>query len=327
MNASIFRFLPLASAFLIGGEAQAIILISPAVTGSSPAFNPSFDAVNTVDNLAAEYASAGQGANTFVEYSFGTPRTFNRIVVINRDSPGQSDLIGNFTLTLDGGATASVTRTPMRGASQFHDVGLRTATSVRLDVDTVGIGDAFNNTGAMEVIFVLTPPGQTQISGVAIAGSATPFNLDYDAANSVDGLIGRIGALTPGADWPEYASQGLGTGAFVDFNLGAILPVGGFDWFDRPHQADRVTAFDMIFSQDAIFGNGDDVTRSYTNNAMALGDAFAAINAQYVRYDVTGIAGGVNTGLSEVIFYQIPEPSSLVCLGMALGAVSLRRRR
>lgn len=330
MNALITRFLPLAALILAGGKAHATILISPIAIGSAPPFDPvSFGAGNTVDNMAAEYASLGQGDNTFLEYSFGTPQTFNRIVVMNRDSGGFSDQIANFTLTMDNGPTVSIMRPGMRGASQFHDTGPQTATIVRLDVDTIGTGDAFNNTGAMEVIFARTPAGQTQIPGVTLFGSAPAFSVDFDATNALDGNIGRISALIAGSDWPEYASAGQGSAAFVDFNLGGLVPVGGFDWFDRPHQADRVTAFDMIFSQDAVFGNGDDVTRSYTNtsNAMALGDEFAAINAQYVRYDVTGIAGGVNTGLSEMIFYQVPEPSSLLCAAMALSAVALRRRR
>ncbi len=314
-----------AASVLTAGAAQASILAAPTVVTSATPFNASYVAENTVNQGVAEYASQGQGLNTFVEYSFGSAVSFNRIVVINRDSGGQSDLIGNFTLTFDGGATTSVSRTAMRGASQFHDVGLRTATTVRLDVDSLGVGDAFNNTGAMEVIFALTPAGQTLIPGVTVANSAAAFSPEFDATNAVDGNIGRISGAIANSDWPEYASAGLGVDAFVDFDLGSVLSVGGFDWFDRPAEADRVTAFDMIFSQDAIFGNGDDVTRSYTNSAMAMGDVFAGINARYVRYDVTA-AAGLNAGLSEMYFYQVPEPASLGVLALGL-LLPLRRRR
>jgi hypothetical protein len=85
----------------------------------------------------------------------------------------------------------------------------------------------------------------------------------------------------------------------------------------------------MIFSQDAVFGNGDDITRSYTNSAMAKGDVFAPINARFVRYDVTANAGGpaANTGMSEMIFYQVPEPSAALLFLTLASLSTLRRRR
>lgn len=306
-------------------QAQATILVAPAVTNSAPPFNASFAAANTVDGLVAEYASQGQGTNTFIEYTFPAPATFDSIVVINRDSPGNSDLIGDFTLVYNGGpASTAITRTPLRGTSQLHSLGGNvTATTVRLNVNSVGGPDVNNNTGAMEVIFVNRPDGMLPISGVSIFGSAPAFNANFSAANAIDGDIGRISIA---ADTPEYASASLGLDTFVDFDLGGIVPVGGFDWFDRPHQADRVTGFDMIFSQDSTFGNGDDVLRSYTNPAMATGATFAATNARYVRYDVTSIAGGLNTGLSEIYFYQVPEPSAVMLILAGIGLAGRRRR-
>jgi hypothetical protein len=311
------------------GGLHAVILTSPTVTNSATPFNASFAASNTVDGSQAEYASQGQGANTFIEYAFGSPQTFNRIVVINRDSAGQSDYIGDFTLTMNGGpTTASVVRTPARGASLIHSLGGSfTATTVRLDVDTVGIGDTFNNTGAMEVIFARSPAGMNPVSGISIFGSATAFNADFAATQVLDGVVGRSSGV---GLKPEYASASLGTGTFLDFDLGVITPLGGFDWFDRPATPDRVTGFDMIFSQDSVFGNGDDILRSYTNavNSMALGDEFASISARYVRFDVTAISGAANanTGMSEIVFYQIPEPGTALLAGAGLGALLLRRR-
>ena len=147
------------AAWGFSGTSRGSVLPAPAVTNSATPFNPSFVAENTVDNSAAEYASQGQGVDTFVEYDFGAPQTFDRVVVVNRDSGGRSDLIGNFTLTFDGGPTASFTRAPVRGSSPIHALPAPvTASTVRLDVDTIGTGDAFNNTGAMEVYFLRTPP-------------------------------------------------------------------------------------------------------------------------------------------------------------------------
>lgn len=322
------KILVSAVSVLLASSAGAAIVAAPTVTNSFAAFNPSFVGSNTVDGTEAEYASAGGGTNTFLEFTFPAATSFNGIVVMNRDSGGMSDLIGNFTLTLDGGATVGVTRTPLRGQSLLHDVGNRTATVVRLDVDTIGLGDNFNNTGAMEVIFVNRPSGMSLISGVSIFASATPFSPAYDAGNVIDGDIGRNSGITGASDNPEYASQGLGAGAFVDFNLGSVRLVGGFDVFDRIAAVDHATAFDMIFSTDAVFGNGDDVLRSYDKNGIALGDIFTAIPAQYVRFDVTANAnGGANTGLNEVFFYAVPEPAGVSLLGLAASILLLRRRR
>lgn len=307
--------------------AGASILPAPTVTNSATPFNPSFGAENTVDQTQFEYASQSLGVDTFIEYSFGSPQTFDKIVVINRDSPGQSDLIGNFTLTLDGGATASVTRTPTRGVSQLHSLGAtRTATTVRLDVDTIGGPDTNNNTGAMEVFFVRTPVGQMPISA-SIAGSAPAFAPLYSADNAIDGDIGRSTdpALVNG---PEYASASLGADTFVDFDLGAVAPVGGFDYFDRPHDADRVTGFDLILSVNSTFGDGDDITRPYANPGMATSDVFSAIPARFIRFDVTSNLGGpaANTGISEMVFYQVPEPGVAAFSVCALLALGKRRR-
>src|SRR4029079_12977867 len=102
---------PLTIATLTTGV-QATILSSPVVTNSAPAFNASFAASNAVDGNSTEYASQGQGTNTFLEFTFPAPATFDSIVVMNRDSAGFSDLIGNFTLVYNGGpASTAITRT------------------------------------------------------------------------------------------------------------------------------------------------------------------------------------------------------------------------
>ena len=303
------------------------VLPAPTATNSAPPFDPvAFAASNAVDNTDAEYASATRGVDTFLEFSFGSPQTFDKIVVLNRNSPAQSDLIADFTLTLDGGPTVSVLRNPLRGSSEIHSVGLRTATNIRLDVDTIGTGDNFNNTGAMEVLFVRTPVGQTPISA-SISAASPAFAPFFSADNAVDGIVGRSSA--PSGDGPEYASMSLGDATFVEFDLGMVQQVGGFDYFDRIAEEDRVTGYDLTFSVNSIFGDADDVVRSYTNNAIGSSDVFGAIPARFVRFDVTSNLGGpaANTGISEMIFYQIPEPGSTALSAWALLAFARRRSR
>ncbi|MEO8353377.1 MAG: PEP-CTERM sorting domain-containing protein [Chthoniobacteraceae bacterium] len=321
--------LPVLSLAAFVPYAEAEILASPFVTDSAPAFNADYAAANVFDNTEFEYASAGQGVDTFFDFNFSVPQTFDKIVVINRDSVGFSDWIGDFTLTFDGGpTTASVLRTPLRGYSEIHSLGgVFTATTVRLDVDTIGTGDAFNNTGAMEIFFVRTPTGQTPIVPT-IFNSATAFSPEYAAAGAIDGVVARSNEAGAPSRF-EYASQSLGVDAFVDFDFGSVVPIGGFDFFDRIADEDRIYAFDLIFSQNDIFGDGDDVVKSYNPTGIGLGDEFAGVPARYIRFDVTdsNTAFGQNTGISEISFYQIPEPSSLALLGMGVLGLSIRRRR
>ena len=308
-------------------QSNASILPAPSVTNSATPFSGAFVATNTVDGTEFEYASQGLGADTFIEYSFGSPQTFDKVIVLNRNSPAPDDWIANFTLTLDGGSTVAITREALRGSSGIHSLGgLRTATTVRLDVDTLGGAGPNNNTGAMEVLFVRTPAGQTPIAA-SIVGSAPAFNDFFAAQNAVDGVVGRSSA--PSGDGPEYASMSQGANTFVDFDLGVVAPVGGFDFVDRIADEDRITGFDLILSQNATFGDADDVIRSYTNSTVALGDVFSALPARFIRFDVTANLGGLNanTGISEIVFYQVPEPSSVALLSLGLIACARRRQR
>ena len=103
----------------------------------------------------------------------------------------------------------------------------------------------------------------------------------------------------------------------------------GFDFFDRPADEDRVTGFDLILSQNATFGDGDDIVKSYTNSNMAMGDVFGApVSARYIRFDVTSNLGGpsANTGISEIVFYQVPEPAGLALLALGISVMVTRSR-
>lgn len=312
---------------LLASISHAAIISGVTVTDSATPFSADYAAAKAVDGDFGEYASQGKGADTFLTFAFPAAQAVDRVVVLNRDSPAPSDWISNFTLTFDGGATASVTRAGIRGGSAIISLGATyLSTTARLDVDTTGDVNPGGNTGAMEVFFLSAMTGKSAISGVSIYGSATPFNPDYAASNAIDGILGRTsgGGLTP-----EYASQGLGLDTYLDFDLGAIQPVAGFDFFDRPAGADRVTGFDMIFSGNNIFGDGDDVTLPFTNAGMATSAEFASINARYVRYDVTATSGGgVNNGLNEIVFYAaVPEPSVSITALAALAGFALRRRK
>lgn len=286
----------------ISPSARATILANPSITGGSNAYGQStfnagaYAASNVFNGNASDYASAGQGANTFLQFTFPGAVTFDSMVVVNRDSPAGTDLVGNYTLTLSSGSE-SITRTAARGQGGIDSIGPVTTTTVRLDVDTLGAAGT-GNTGAMEIYFLKTPDGMKPIPGVSVtASSNNPFGTGFVATNAINGIIGRDNSA-------EFASN-AGVNTFVDFSFGVVRTVTGFDFFDRMAADAKVSSFDLIFSMDDTWGNGDDITRHYTGSTQS--DNFAGISAKNVRYDVTGISG-TNVGMNEIRFFELPAP-------------------
>jgi hypothetical protein len=160
------------------------------------------------------------------------------------------------------------------------------------------------------------------VNAAVIAG-APAFNANYALANAANNNAGRDGSGN------EYAINGGLTGPtnmFVDFDFGAITPVTGFDFFDRMAALDRNTGFDLIYSNDPSFSSVV-ATQSYAPGPdWGFSQTFAPVNARYVRFDST--ASNSNPGMSEMIFYAVPEPSSALLTGIAgLFLTTARRRR
>ncbi len=306
--------------------ANAAILEPPEIIDYAQEYPGNYVAFNVFDNERTDYASLGAGTDTFLVFQFPSPQTFDGIVVINRDSPAGQDRIAGFTLTFDDGASSlSFTQEPERGAGILHRFTQPvTATTVQLDVDAIGV-EPPANTGVMEIYFVNSPSEGSLIDSVSVIDAAPAFNADYAAIHAIDGKIGSSAAAGPR---PEYASAGQGVDTYVDFDLGDTMPVVGFEWFDRLAMADRVTAFDLIFSANATFGDGDDIVQNYDNSAgvSALGESFPAVNARYVRFQVTANSSGdtANTGISEIFFFRSGGPQ-VVAPGFAAHPVAATR--
>jgi hypothetical protein len=320
--------LPLFPLIAIGASLPAgatILTNHPSITGGSTAFGQSpgiynagtYAASEVFDRDIGEYASANQGINTFLNFNFGASTSFDTIVVVNRGSAAATDLIGNYTLTLSSG-TSTITRTAATGKGGFDSLGgLVTTTTVSLGVDTLGGGgtQTTGNTGAMEIYFLKTPDSMTLIPGVSVTTSSAAFSVNYAATQAINSSIGRDNNT-------EFAST-AGVNTFVDFDLGSMQTVGGFDFFDRMALGAQVSSFNLIFSEDSTFGNGDDITKVYTGSTQSA--EFAGIDAQYVRYDVTNVGTSTNVGMNEIRFYAVPEPAAAL-LG-SLGMLALLRRR
>jgi len=338
MNSRRFpHFVLAALPALITARAEATVLSSPAVTAQATPFNASFGGANVFDQGSPEYASQGQGVNTFLEFDFGSPQTIDGFVNVTRNNT--ADVIGNSRLIFDtdgiGGFNAATdtvvnftaANTGSNGQGYINRFTATTARFARWEVLT-SIGTV-QNLGATEMAFMNTPPGFSAVTGVTVINAAVnPFGANFAAANAANGIAGR--GSGPNV---EYASN-TGANMFVDFDMGAITLLTGFDFFDRIAVVDHIGSFDLVFSNDPSFATTVS-TRNYSKGAggapgtgpWTLSDNFAPISARYVRFDSTSAAAaGGNLGIGDMIFYAVPEPASAAMFAAA-GLLLLRRRR
>lgn len=306
----LLRTILKAAALLLAAAAPAAVLPNPTITSSATPFSAAFPASNVFDGSMNEYASATRGAGaafstsagTWIQFDFGAPVTTDRFIMVARANA--ADIIGTSRLVFSNDAVFDATDT----IHSFNPSGSNasgivqtfpstTARYVRWEVAT-STGSS-QNLGSAEIRFLNTSAGKAVLPATVI-GSATPFNASYAAANAVNGNAGRGTGL-------EYACLSLGAGMYVDFDFGTSQPISGFDFFDRIPTVDRTSAFNLIFSSDAVFGNAGDVTLSFTSGQTGWGFAreFSPVNARYVRFDATTTnSASNNSGIQEIVFYR-----------------------
>ncbi len=182
---------------------------------------------------------------------------------------------------------------------------------------------------------------RVDVSSVDILAAAQEFDGTFPVANVID--------RDSGYEFSDYASNAQGTDTFIDFDFGENIQFEEISYVDRVTSGgaqgsfaggtlDFVTGYNYIFSTDATFGNGDDVVVSITGLTAPSSPSspadftattnIASINARYLRWDVTSIAGGsTNTGASNFEFYTVPEPAhATLLLGLIVIGAGLRRR-
>lgn len=305
------RLLPrltLAGLLLLSGPLHAVIHPAPLVTASSAptAGNP---AANVVDQSTGEFESAA-GTATFLEFDLGTVRRVDGWVnvtpqnaaktVLNNRLIFDTDGVAGFNAVTDTVRSFTAANTANGGRGHVNRFAAVSARRVRWDVQTT-TGSAAQ--GCAEVAFLDSAPGAVPVTGVTVINSSPAFSANFVAANAVNGIAG-IGTGLAGGGGIEYASATQGANMFMDFDMGSPQRLVGFDYFDRLYPQDRVTAFNLIYSNSPSFSPVI-ATQSYSKPSTWTASAtFPAVTARYVRLDVTG--GAQNTGVGEMSFYTAP---------------------
>jgi hypothetical protein len=178
---------------------------------------------------------------------------------------------------------------------------------------------------------------------VTIAGFSTTIGAPYDrlAEHAIDnsGVFLRSHSITPdGNMW--LAAQG-DIAPTITFDLGSSQALGEMIFWNYneslPGRADLLTRgiaqADILISDDGI-----NFTPFLTDHpfAMAPGDnttefaetvSLFGATARYVQIAVDANYGSDYTGLSEVQFFAVPEPSSVMLVALPSAVVLLARRR
>jgi hypothetical protein len=333
-----------AAAVLYGTTASAAILSNPVITQSAPAFSGEYLPTNVFNDREGEYASQSRGfgpslsttEGTFLEFDFGNAVTIDRFVNVTRRNT--VDVIFTERLIFSNDpifdlADPFIDLSPVgqNGNGFIKSFSAQTARYARWEVRDGALnlgGQNANNFGSVEMRFLGPSPGLVQVPATVIGG-AQAFNATYALPNAANGDTGRSG----GNDI-EYASASLGPDMFVDFDMGSVQPIAGFDFYDRFGApdflgfalVDRVNTFDLIFSNDPTFSSVI-ATRSFTPGSWGYSEEFAPIEARYARFDATSTASATsNSGMQDITFYAaVPEPATGIL--MLCGALLCARRR
>lgn len=174
---------------------EASVIAAATVSNSATQFNTDYAAAYAINNDVGsgpghEYASAGLGLNTFVEFDFGSQRTITAFDFFDRLSPADRtadfDLIFSNSANFSSPTTLSFSPSSAWGFSQTFAMSV-TARYVRYDVTAkTAISGVTQNQGISEIIFYAAAPtldvvssgsgqinwGATQFTGANI----TPTN-------------------------------------------------------------------------------------------------------------------------------------------------------
>lgn len=214
---------------------------------------------------------------------------------------------------------------------------------------TLGLATCFVGISVAQAV-VITPVG-------AVASNRFFNNAQDDPANLLGPGLTELDPIEtsthdnsnwnalPNTGW--FADERVDANPTVDFDLGGTFTVEKAHIWNWNGSTDVVNwgvmEFSLTYSEDAIFGNGDDTTQaglilnpasgllSYTGEHYAVASVPDVTN---VRFTVVSHQpnGNFIVGLSEVRFSgtaggAVPEPSTIILATLGLLSLGMTRRR
>nr|WP_246406479.1 discoidin domain-containing protein [Modestobacter versicolor] len=271
----------------------------------------------------AEWATQGGGAGSWLELNWGEGIGLDHVTLFDR--PNTSDRITGGTLTFSDGSTVAVPALADDGSAVTVTFTPRTTTSVRLTITSVS--STTSNVGLAEIQAwtgggsttppptttpptttpptttpptttppTTTPPTSTPSANVAGAATVTASSQNTEtgqlASKAVDGVVDGW----PGTYTAEWATQGGGSGSWLQLAWAQPRSLDRVVLHDRPNTSDRITGGRLTFSDGSTVA-----VPSLPDNGTALTVTFAARSTTSLRLDVTAVSTTTsNVGLAEL---------------------------
>ena len=140
---------------------------------------------------------------------------------------------------------------------------------------------------------------------------------------SAENIVKSAAASGPRA---EYASHGMGAKTFIDFDLGAPVPVAAFRHVQR-RTPDTIAEADLVLSDVADFSH--ELARHKIKHTDQPGAttfaAFTPVNARYVRWQVTSVLPGrsLNVGGQSIVFFSASGEPETTPAGIGIAVKTL----
>ena len=281
------------------------------------------------EDLGTEFAASNSGAawvygDTWASFDFGAATDIGGFTHIDR---GGTASVNSAQLIFDDNAdfsspihTVMIDHIGADSATTYKEFATVNAQYVKWEVTDVTNHSAMW-VGGKEIDFHSASSGLQQMSKMVPSTIMSAHGGHPSGAYEVANLFDDDQNTEYAADWSGVEVPPAG--CVVEMDFGSAITFEGLEHITRAGGA-IVTASDMIFDDDADFSSPIQTVSLAHGSGYNYWDLPNLITAQYVKWNVTATSGQWIGG-KEMAFYGVPEPATMMLLG--LGGLALIRRK